>query len=303
MNPLSKLALAALFSASIGGAPAQGPSNSSPLSFGYLHDFQSDVDGGGEVSSDFFYLRGGVPLYRDEGSIIAFSAGYSFNSYDFGGGAAGSFAGLAPWSEVHTYRLGLPIIWDISGSDWIFFGLPTIRSTGESGADFGDTITGGVITGFAYRFSERLTLGPGIGYVGQLEDDASIFPVIFVEWQFAEGWSLSTGPSAGSTLGPGVALNWDVNDRLRLSVGARYEKLRFRLDEDSPAAPGGVGEDRSIPVYGAITCQPGDHWRLSLLAGVGLGNELRLDNAAGTGIIQSDYDPSPFLGVDVSWTF
>ena len=303
MNSISKIALAALFSASIGVAMAQKSSNASPLTLGYMHDFKTDVDGGGEVSSDFFYIRGGVPLYRGEGRIIALSAGYNFNSYDFKGGRPDSFAGIDPWSDVNTYRLGLPIKWDIGESDWTFFGIPTIRSTGEGGADFGDTITGGVITGFSYKFGERLTLGPGIGYIGQLEDDASIFPVIFVDWRFADGWSLSTGPAVGSSLGPGLALNWDATDRLRLSIGARYEKLRFRLGEDSRAAPGGIGEDRSIPVFGAITYQASDHWRLSLLGGVGFGNELKLEDGGGSEIIQRDYDPSPFLGVNVSWTF
>ena len=79
--------------------------------------------------------------------------------------------------------------------------------------------------------------------------------------------------------------------------------MGFRLDEDERAAPGGVGEDRSIPVYGAITYQASDHWRLSLLGGVGFGNELTLDDAGGSEIIQRDYDPSAFLGVNVSWTF
>lgn len=296
-------ALFTAFSAAFAfGASAQSPQNRSPFSFGYLHDFKSDIDGGGEVSNDFFYARAGVPLYRSEGRVIALSAGYNFNSYKFDGGTAGSFAALDPWDKVHTFRLGLPVKWDF-GSDWTFFGLPSIRSTGESGASFGDSISGGIITGFSYRFSERLTIGPGVGYTGQIEDDASVFPVIFVDWKFADGWSLSTGPTVGATLGPGLALNWDVSDRVRLSFGARYEKLRFRLDEDSRAAPGGVGEDRSIPVFGAITYQPGDHWRMSLVGGVGFGNELTLDDAGGREVSQRDYDPSPFLGLNFAWTF
>ena len=157
-------ALFTAFSAAFAfGASAQSPQNRSPFSFGYLHDFKSDIDGGGEVSNDFFYARAGVPLYRSEGRVIALSAGYNFNSYKFDGGTAGSFAALDPWDKVHTFRLGLPVKWDF-GSDWTFFGLPSIRSTGESGASFGDSISG-ISTSGSTAWAASSTTSTSTGFI------------------------------------------------------------------------------------------------------------------------------------------
>lgn len=282
---------------------AQRPSSASPLSTGYLYNFESDIDDGGNVSSQFFYARAGVPLYRAEGRVIALSAGYSLNSYDFSGGATPfSFGSLSPWDDIHTVRLGLPIRWKF-GERWDFFAASSIGFVGESGADFGDSLQGGGIAAFSYKFSDRLSLGPGIGYMTQIEDDASIFPVIAVNWKLTEALSLTTGPSVGATLGPGLALNWDISDKTRFSLGARYEKLRFRLDKNNSASPGGVGEDRGIPVFVGLSFQAAKHLRLSFVGGVDFGNELQLEDVGGNEILESDYDPSPFVGVNASLTF
>jgi hypothetical protein len=275
----------------------------SPLSTGYIYQFGTGIDdGGGEISSHFFHVRAGVPLYREEGKLIALSAAYQLNAFEFSGGSAGGFAALDPWGDIHTARLSAPIRWEF-GERWSFFGLPSIRSVGESGAGFGDSLSGGFLLGASYKFGERLTLGPGIGYISQMEDDASIFPIILIDWKLTDTLSLTTGPSVGATQGPGLALSWDISDRLRLSLGARYEKLRFRLDSASAASPGGIGEDRSIPVFAGLTLQATDHWKFSLLGGVGFGNELSVEDDGGNSVSKSDYDPSPFIGVNASFSF
>lgn len=281
----------------------QGSSPSrSPFNAGYLYKFNTSIDDGGDISSQFFNARATLPLLIEEGRFIGISGAYYLNAYDFSGGDPGSFAALDPWDNVHSIRLGMPIRWDL-GNDWVFFGAPSVRYVGESSANFSDAITWGVITGFSYRFSDTLTLGPGIGYVAQIEDDASIFPVIFVDWKLGGNFSLSTGPTVGASLGPGLAINWAFADRWELSVGARYEKLRFRLDEDSAASPGGVGEDRSIPVFAALSYQASDNLRLALIGGVGFGNKLELSDGDGKWVRDSNYDPSPFLGVNAAFSF
>ena len=284
-----------------GSLEAQTPSRA-PFQTGYLYDFKTSIDDGGDVSSHFFHVRGGVPFYTDEGRFVGLSGSYYLNSYKFSGGRDGSFASLDPWDNVHTFQVGLPVRWKLN-SKWDFFLSPSIRFVGESDADAGDAITGGGITGLTYRFGDNLLLGPGFGYITQMEDDASIFPVIFVDWKFADGFSLSTGPTVGATLGPGLSLNWQVTDQVIFSVGARYEKLRFRLDEDSPVARNGIGEDRAVPVFAAFTYQANENLQLSILGGASFGNRLLLDDARGDRIADSDYGTAPFIGVNAGYSF
>jgi hypothetical protein len=100
-----------------------------------------------------------------------------------------------------------------------------------------------------------------------------------------------------------LALNYKASDRLSFSVGARYEKLRFRLDDSYDGAEGGVGEDRTIPLFGSVSFQASDHWRLSLLGGIGFANELRIEDASGNAVLEDDSDPSPFVGLHAAFQF
>lgn len=274
-----------------------------PVQTGYIYDIGTNVDGGGEVSSHFFHLSGGVPLYNNDDDVfIALTAAYHLNSYNFSDGPAGSFVGLNPWDDIHTARLGAFIRWNISDK-WQFFGIPTLRSTGESGANFGDSLSGGALLGASYKVSDSLTIGPGFGYLTQIEDSASIFPILVIDWQFCDNLSLTTGPIIGASQGPGLAIKWQIQDKLRFTFGARSERVRFRLDDSLTGAKQGIGEDNSIPVFGILTWQATDHLQTSLIAGVGIANDMLLDDANGNRITRSDYDPSPFLGINLGYNF
>ncbi len=267
-----------------------GPDERSPFTATAVHRFSTDLDSGGEVSSQTYYARVGAPLLREADRFAALSLGYGLDAYDFGGSA---FAG---WGDVQRIQLSAPVSFDL-GADWSVFALPSVRSAREDGADFDDSLTGGAILGASYRFGDRLSLGPGVGYQSQLEDDASVFPVVLIDWQLTDALSLSTGPTVGATLGPGLALDCALSDRVSLSLGARYEKLRFRLDD------GGVGEDRTIPIFTSMTVSAGDHWRLSVLGGVSLGTELSREDGRGMTLGATDADPAPFIGVHAGFRF
>ena len=286
-----------VFSASL--FVAAQASDVAPLQTGYLYEPSTDIDGGGEIAKQFFHLTGGLPLYDKDDLFIALTASYHLHAYDFSGN--GSFAGSDAWEDIHVGNLGAYIRWNFSDT-WSLFTIPNIRRAGESGADFSDTLTGGALLGASYKHSDTLTIGPGIGYVGQLEDSATIFPILLIDWQFAPNWRLSTGSTVGASLGPGLSLKWKINDDFRFTLGARSERIRFRLD-DSTANQQGIGEDNSIPVYGILTWQATEHVQTSLLAGVGFANDLVLDNSSGNRISREDYDPSPFIGLNLGYSF
>ena len=133
---------------------------SASLRGGYVHQFDTDIDNGGSFSVNRLFIQGG-PTYTSSGETsILLAFGYGLDDYDFSGDSG--LGGLRPWEDIHTFRLSIPLRWRVS-EKWTGFAAPTLRFTGESGADFSDSLTGGAFAGFSYRYSDRLSIGPGIG--------------------------------------------------------------------------------------------------------------------------------------------
>jgi hypothetical protein len=267
---------------------------------GYVYQFDTDLDNSnGSFTADRFFVQPGIRYAPDHTRSFSLAFGYGYDGYDFTG--ENSFGALQPWDDIHTFRLSTPIRFT-KGQNWSFFIVPTLRVTGESGADLNDSLTGGGFAGFAYRLSERLTIGPGIGIISQIEDDASIFPVLIINWKITEALSLETGRGLGATLGPGISLNWRMTEQWHFSLGGRYENLRFRLDEKAEI-PNGIGQDTSIPVFGGVTYNLNSSTRISLIGGFEMAGELQLEDHEGNVLEQQDYENAPFLGFSFYWSF
>jgi len=258
---------------------------------GLIHQFDSTLNGGGGFRVDRFSLQAGPAYMKDVRRMVSLSFGYGYDGYSFSGDRG--FAALRPWKEIHSFRVGLPVRWELK-DQWVLFVIPSLRWTAEDGADFGDGATGGGFAGVSYRFGDRLTLGPGIGVVSQIEDEVSIFPALIINWKITDRLSLETGRGLGAAAGPGLTLNWKTSRRWKLTLGGRYEKLRFRLDREG-LAPGGIGEDRSFPLYGGVTGRYGPV-QLSLLGGLKFEGTLRLENRDGNLVAKEDYHPAGFVG-------
>ncbi len=239
------------------------------------------------------FLQGGPRYAPDHRRSVSLALGYGFDGYDFSGDRG--IAALSPWKTVHTVRVSTPVRWG-AGRDWTVFVIPTLRSSAESGASLGDSLSGGGFAGFSYRFGDRLTIGPGIGAMTEIEESPDIFPVLLIDWKITDRLRLETGRGLGATRGPGLILRWEVSDGWDLSLGGRYEKLRFRLDREG-VAPDGVGSDRSFPLFCGATYRFTPRAEASLVGGWALGGELRLEDENGNRIAEENYDPAGFLGV------
>jgi hypothetical protein len=276
------------------------PGWSFPLGGAFTHQFDADIDNnGGKFSVDRIFLQGGTTYAIEKRRSISLSLGYGFDGYDFSGETG--FSGLRPWKDINTFRISTPILWGLENK-WTLFVIPSARFTGESGVSLGDGTQGGLFAGASYRFGDRLTLGPGIGVVSQIEDSASVFPVLLIDWKITDSLSLGTGRGMGATLGPGLFLNWKASDKWRVAFGGRYEKLRFRLN-GSGVAPDGVGEDRSFPLLAGVTYHFTPRIQVSLLGGVELGGKLELDDKNGNLITDEDYDTAGFAGFTIRGRF
>jgi hypothetical protein len=266
---------------------------------GYVHQFKTDMDDGGRFSSDRLAIRGGVTYASDYRRSASLALGYGFDRYDFSGNSG--FAALRPWKHINSYRMSAPVRAGFKEA-WTVFLIPTLQFFAESGADLGDALRGGGFVGISYRFGDRLTLGPGIGVMSQIEDSASVFPVLIVKWKITDRLNLETGRGLGATLGPGLVLRWEASDKWDLAVGGRFEKLRFRLD-DNGIAPKGVGQDRAFPLFFGVSYRFSRRAQVSLLGGAELGGKLRLEDKKGNLIAKDDYETAGFGGMTFNVRF
>lgn len=274
----------------------------SPLGIGYSYQPSTDINDGSEFSTQSCYVRAGLPLLREPVKFIAFTTRYEWTSYDFEGSRRGSFGALDPWDEVHALKFGLPVFWDLN-DDWTFFALPSLGLNFEDGADVEDSVTGSLLAGATYQFSDSLSIGPGFGVRSQLEDSLSVFPIVLVDWQLSENLKITTRPSGAFISGPGVTVDRQLSNSWRAAFGATYENTRFRLSDPNRAASEGIGEYSSVPLYAALTFQPTANVHAGVFAGVRFANELQLENSRGHNIIREDADPAPFFGLNLSLHF
>lgn len=273
------------------GGPPDADGITFSLEGGYLSQRSTDIDTGGKFSADRFFVEAGVSKFFDGGFGAGISVGGGQDKYDFSGSSG--IGGLDPWSKIRNYRISVPLRFRPKGS-WSYLVIPSLRYSYEDGADSSDGQTWGLLAGASYRFSDKLTLGPGIGVFSQLEDNTSIFPILVIDWKITDDLSLETGRGFAATRGPGLQLRWRVSDKWTIVGGGRYEKGRFRLD-DTGLAPKGVGEDRSVPLFVAAQYSIARRATVSGLAGVDVAGRLRVEDEQGNVITKSDYDAAPFL--------
>ena len=266
---------------------------------GVVHQFDTNMDNGGSYSATRFNIQAGPQYTWDFKSSMSLGIGYSHDGYDFSGD--NGLAALDPWEKIHTLRLSLPVRKRFN-ENWSAFLVPLVCFTGEDGATFEDSLTGGGFVGVAYRFGKRLTIGPGFGVLTQIEDDPSIIPILILDWHITDRLSLGTGRGLGATPGPGLTLNYKADPNWNFQVGGRYERLRFRLDKDG-RVPSGIGEDKAFLLFGGLTYSFSRSVDISLVGGVELGGELGIEDNEGNLLNKESYDPGDFLGFTFNWKF
>ncbi len=279
-------------SASAAAEPPPNPTSFTVEALGF-YQFESDINAGGSMALDEAALRLGVSHALSGDVRLGLDLGYDVFDYDFSPGGNGLGA-TEPWSDIRVAKVGISGSARV-GDRWTLFAAPSMRWATEQGASMNDGAYGGVFAAATYRFSDRLSIGPGVGYFSRIEDDASVFPVLAVNWRLTDTLRLSTGQGLAASRGPGLVLEWQPPNPWSFSLGARYENQRFRLD-DRGVAPGGVGQDSSFPIFFAATRNLGRTATLSLIAGAKTGGNLRLEDAQGNKLSEDDYETAPFAG-------
>lgn len=266
---------------------------------GYIRQGDTDMDKGGGFSTNRTLLATGLAYSPDFRKNFSLSLGYGAYDYEFSGD--GGMAGLNPWQNIHSIRMAASMRWRL-GPRWTVFGAPSLNLNAEDNASVGDGLTGGLMAGFSYRFSDKFTIGPGIGIFGQLEDNATLLPILLIRWKITDRLNFETGGGLGATLGPGLGFNYRLGEKWDLTIGGRFEQLRFRLDDEG-VAPNGIGEDSTTSIFSSITYSFNPMSKISLIAGTDLDGTLSLEDETGTVISEEDYDTAPFAGLTFTIRF
>ena len=275
------------------------------VSGGNIYQFRANINGGGDFSVNRAFLAGGLEYEFSPSLTLDFDIGFEADSYVFNGnGSFTNTAGGVPWTTTLDVTLAAAARWNIDDT-WRIFLKGFVGWAGEQDAAVEKSFTGGGNVGVAYSFSDELTLGAGALIAAQLEDDILFIPSLIIDWRISERLFVSNvrGPVNYPT-SAGVELIYYLSYELSLSLGARYEIRRFRLNDDgSPQTRNGVGQERSIPLWLRLEWRPMERLRLHVLAGCSFGEQLQLYNSGGRRLNQQDVDPAPFIGCFIGFEF
>lgn len=264
------------------------------LTAAYAWQGESDLNGGGNFSVDRGVVEFKTATRIGQHWFAGFSIDYGEDRYRFNG-TAGSFS---PWQDIRSLQFGLPLRYLVNNK-WVLFGLPVLRYAAEDGDSLSDGREYGVIAGASYRFSDRLSIGPGLGGFRGIGDEDDLFPVLFINWRMTDTLSLETGRGLAATRGPGLTLKWKPLQQWEFGLAARYEKYRFRLADSA----GNIGQDKSVPVIATAGWRSGAAFSVTALAGVEASGALRLENSDGVFIAEQSYSTAPIAGLVASLQF
>lgn len=260
---------------------------------GFIYQGEGDLDGGGSVQVARWDAGLAARTQLSEKWRWSNAFHFGVHDYDFDGGGSAS---ADAWDTVLSPRLSTRLTYALNERWGISAGGVLIASP-ETGADWGDAITGGGLVGVEYRASDTLSGSLGVAVISQIEDDATVAPSIGLRWLPAAGWAVRVGavPASGGA-GAAAEVSYRVADPVEVGLGVVYQHLRFRLD-DSGVAPDGVGEDENLPVRLRVAWHVTPQLSLNFLGGAVLGGKIRLEDEDGRRIAEDDYDPAPYLGL------
>ena len=263
------------------------------LAGGAVNQFSTDFsDGPGEVSITRSFLQGGLGYAWDRDSSVSVSIGAGSADYDFSSDAL--IEGRKPWGRIEEYRLSIPIRFAPTEKMNAIV-IPSVRTYAESGASSSDGRTEGLLGGFSWKFSDTLSIGPGVGWFSDVGDESNVFPILLVDWQITEALSLNTGRGLAASQGPGLSLNYQMSDKWTLGLTARYEKTRFAL-EQRQGRTAEVGEDKSTPLLLVASYSPWPMTSISAVAGVELSGAMTLEDGRGQEVAKADLDTAMVFG-------
>lgn len=269
----------------------------SPLQATYLNQFSNDDAGGGSVSVERFDFRGGVPLIRNEDNLLAIGFRYALDRYDFDGTTA-------DWGSVHYANLGLASRWQVNDR-WLWANYGVAGVAAEEGSNKSDGVTFNLISIAEYEVNDRLTIGPGVGISSKIDQDISVFPIIAIDWEINDEWTLGSGPSEVAVAGANVYLECrpkKFDDQWMFTAGVSYSGSTFKLSSNATTADGSA-EERMASAYAAASYKMESGVKLSLIAGYHFFQSYGIFDNGGNELSKEILEDAPYVGVSVGFDF
>jgi hypothetical protein len=257
--------------------------------------FKTDLkDSPGDVS---IYRVGvgaelGIPI-RERGLLTAgFDGEYSV--YDFKE-ATGLIPGTAdPLDDAFRDTFSLRYAHQHS-ADWAWLVGGSVRASGDTNADLGDTITYGVFAGATHTFNDRFSATLGASVRTRLEDDPRVLPLLMFDWRIADRWRLRTTGTTG-------ILSYELDDEWTLTLDAGWNEREYRLADDG-SLPDGVLRDQRLPVAVGLVWNASDTVSIHARGGAIAWQEYTIDNSNGDEVSQVESDPAGFIELGGSVRF
>jgi hypothetical protein len=258
----------------------------------------TSLDGGGDFHWEGFVASGSLSWQLTREFSAGFSLRYGYEHWSFS--TPNAFGGAAPWTNLNSPRIGLDLSYQ-AAPDLARSGAPLCVGGPPPGAPPPPGQSYGAVVGLTKAFSPQLVLGLGVGIYRQI-DENEVFPFVIVNWQIDDKWTVRNSLPAGPAGGAGIELAYAIDGNWEIAGGGAYREYRFRLRDDGPV-PGGIGENRGIPVFARLTRKLGKQGRIDLVAGAIVGGRLEVTNASGSATTSSDYRSAPLGGLTVALAF
>ncbi len=263
-----------------------------------VHQFGSRLSSGGDMADTRYLFRIGVNSPLTDTIEAGLDLSYELDDYRFSGPTR--FGAGSPWGDIHTLGAGGRVSYRLAPG-WSLLAMPSLKISREDGAAWDDAVTYGGILSVNRRFGTTLTIGIGAGGFSNLEK-VTVIPLAVVNWQITDRLRLGNPLRPGPTGPAGMELSYRLDDDWEMATGAAYRLNRFRLDK-SGTIPGGIGEERAVPVWGRISCRLDRHLHLDLVAGAMLAGRVTVEDGGGHEMASDRYDPAPFISLAGAYRF
>ena len=276
------------------------------LTGGTIYSNETDFDDdSGTLESWRTSLGIGAEMDLGEGrwsiGIDAQYTDYEFTTVSGGGGGGGALRGgggggaiLGVFDDVTNLTLNSSYRGQINDDDSWFIGA-TVNAAYESGAEFDDSISGGLFGGYRHKMNDKLELGIGLVVKTQLEDNVLILPLPQIRYDMGNGWTLESQRV-------GLRVMYAMNDSLSYGISGEYESVSFRLDDSNAIAAGAATETR-LPVAFEVLYKPNSNFRVHGRIGAALGSELEFFDSDGNTVSERELETSIFFGLSGSFVF
>jgi len=256
--------------------------------FGYTHQFETDVDGSDTAfSADRWQLEAGTRIPFSDAFAVAIGLEAEWSQYEFDRFGSVGDGLAAPADDLFSTQAGAIGFYEINES-WELVAGGSISWGGDLDADFEDGLGATGLLGLTYRFTPNFSLTPGVLALSRLEDDALVIPVIGMDWQINNVWRLRS-------IGPGAELTWQASDQWGFFLRGLYRSRDYRLAPDA-SQPSGVLRERTFPLSLGVEWKPNASVTAAVFGGAIVGGRLELQEEDGRSVFDEDYDVTPIAG-------